>query len=67
VTTEERYVAAAYLVVFAVVLVYLVIISAKVARLERTLGELVEAAKPPVRLGGPVEGARGNREVPPAG
>jgi CcmD family protein len=45
VTTEERYVAAAYLVVFAVVLVYLVIISAKVARLERTLGELVEKVR----------------------
>jgi CcmD family protein len=45
VTTEEKYVAAAYLVVFAVVLVYVVIISAKVARLERTLGELVEKAR----------------------
>ena len=44
-STEERYVAAAYLVVFAVVLVYLVIISAKVARLERTLGELVEKVR----------------------
>jgi CcmD family protein len=45
VTTEERYVAAAYLVVFAVVLVYLVIIAAKVARLERNLDELVEKAR----------------------
>jgi len=45
VSTEERYVAAAYLVVFAVVLVYLVVISAKVARLERTLGELVEKVR----------------------
>ena len=44
-TTEERYVAAAYLVVFAVVLIYVVIIAAKVARLERTLGELVEKAR----------------------
>jgi hypothetical protein len=26
-----------------------------------------EAAKPPVRVSGPVEGARGNREVPPRG
>jgi CcmD family protein len=45
VTTEERYVAAAYLVVFIVLLVYVLIISAKVARLERTLAELVERVK----------------------
>ena len=44
-TTEEKYVAAAYLVVFVVLLVYVVIMSAKVARLERTLAELVERAK----------------------
>jgi CcmD family protein len=44
-TTEEKYVAAAYLVVFVVLLVYLVIMSAKVARLERTLAELVERVK----------------------
>jgi CcmD family protein len=44
-TTEEKYVAAAYLVVFLVVLVYVLIMSAKVARLERTLAELVERAR----------------------
>ena len=44
-TTEEKYVAAAYLVVFVVLLAYVVIISAKVARLERTLAELVERVK----------------------
>jgi CcmD family protein len=44
-TTEEKYVAAAYLVVFVVVLAYVVIMSAKVARLERTLAELVERVK----------------------
>jgi CcmD family protein len=44
-TTEEKYVAAAYLVVFVVVLAYLLIISAKVARLERTVVELVERAR----------------------
>lgn len=44
-TTEEQYVAAAYLVVFAVVLIYVVVLAAKVARLERTLGELVEKAR----------------------
>ena len=44
-TTEEKYVAAAYLVVFVVLLAYVVIMSAKVARLERTLAELVERVK----------------------
>jgi CcmD family protein len=44
-TTEEKYVAAAYLVVFVVVLAYVLIISAKVARLERTLAELVERTR----------------------
>ena len=44
-TTEEKYVAAAYLVVFVVLLVYVLIISAKVARLERTLAELIERVK----------------------
>ena len=42
-STAEKYVAAAYLVVF--LLVYLLIISAKVARLERTVAELVERAR----------------------
>ena len=41
-TAGEKYVAAAYLVVFAAVLVYLVIIAAKVARLERELDKLLE-------------------------
>jgi CcmD family protein len=44
-TTEEKYVAAAYLVVFAVLLVYVLIMAAKVARLERALAELVERAR----------------------
>jgi CcmD family protein len=45
VSPSEKYVAAAYLVVFVVVLAYLVIISAKVSRLERDLGELAELAR----------------------
>jgi CcmD family protein len=44
-TTEEKYVAAAYLVVFVVLLVYVVIMASKVARLERALAELVERAR----------------------
>ncbi len=44
-STEEKYVAAAYLVVFVVVLLYVLIIAAKVGRLERTLDELVERVR----------------------
>jgi hypothetical protein len=50
VTNEEKYVAAAYLVVFAFVLLYLVIRALKLTRLERQVGELAELAKR--RLGG---------------
>jgi CcmD family protein len=45
VTSAEKYVAAAYLVVFATLLVYVVIIAAKLARLEAALTELVERAR----------------------
>ncbi len=38
------YVAAAYLVVFALVLVYLVVMARKLARFERELGELNDLA-----------------------
>ena len=41
----EKYVSAAYLVVLATVLVYVVIISAKLARLEREVTELAERAR----------------------
>ena len=44
-TNEEKYVAAAYLVIFAVVLAYVVIISLKLQRLERELAELAELAR----------------------
>jgi CcmD family protein len=44
-TTEEKYVAAAYLVIFAVVLAYVVIIALKLQRLERELDELTELAR----------------------
>jgi CcmD family protein len=45
VSTEEKYVAAAYLVVFAFVLLYLVIMGLKLTRLEREVGELAELAR----------------------
>ncbi len=41
-STEEKYVAAVYLVVFVAVLAYVLIIGTKLARLEREVGELVE-------------------------
>jgi CcmD family protein len=41
----EKYVAAAYGVVFLVVLAYVVIIAAKLARLERETAELAELAR----------------------
>jgi CcmD family protein len=45
VSVEEKYVAAAYLVVFVAVLVYLLIISTKLARLEREVADLVDLVK----------------------
>ncbi len=44
-SVEEKYVAAAYLVVFVAVLVYLLIISTKLARLEREVTDIVERVK----------------------
>jgi CcmD family protein len=44
-STEEKYVAAAYLVIFAVVLAYVVIIALKLQRLERELSELAQLAR----------------------
>ena len=44
-TTEEKYVTAAYLVVLGVILVYVVLYSFKLARLEREVSELAELAR----------------------
>lgn len=44
-TTAEKYVTAAYLVVLAVVLLYVVIYSFKLQRLEREIAELAELAR----------------------
>jgi hypothetical protein len=45
VTSGEKYVAAAYLVVFVGVLAWTAIISTKLARLQREVAELVELAR----------------------
>ena len=44
-TTVEKYVTAAYLVVLAVVLLYVVIYALKIARLEREVAELGRLAR----------------------
>ncbi len=44
-TSAEKYVAAAYLVVFVALLAYVVIIASKLARLEAALAELVERVR----------------------
>ena len=44
-SSGEKYVAAAYLVVFVFVLVYVLIIAMKLARLERELGELARRTR----------------------
>ena len=44
-TTAEKYVTAAYLVVLAVVLLYVVIYSFKLTRLSREVAELAERAR----------------------
>ena len=43
--SEWQYVAAAYLVVFITVLAWVAIVAAKLQRLQRQLGELVEKAR----------------------
>jgi hypothetical protein len=44
-SASEKYVAAAYLVVFLAVLAWVAIIAAKLARLERDASELTELAR----------------------
>jgi CcmD family protein len=44
-TPAEKYTAAAYLVVFVVVLAYVLIIAAKLQRLEREVAEIVEQVR----------------------
>jgi CcmD family protein len=45
VTTAEKYVTAAYLVVFVIVLAYVLILATKLARLEREIEELESLAR----------------------
>jgi hypothetical protein len=43
--TAGKYVAAAYIVLFAVVLIYVAIMAARLSRIERDLGELLELSE----------------------
>ena len=43
--TAGKYVAGAYIVLFAIVLIYVTIMAAKLSRIERELGELNELAR----------------------
>jgi hypothetical protein len=45
VTTEEKYVTGAYLVVLAIVLLYVVLYSVKLSRLSREVSELSELVR----------------------
>jgi CcmD family protein len=45
VSPSEKYTAAAYLVVFVAVLLYVVVIASKLQRLQREVARLVELAK----------------------
>ena len=55
-TSAEKYVLAAYLVVFAAVLVYVLIFSAKLARLEREISQLADLARTRARETGVTNG-----------
>jgi CcmD family protein len=49
--TAGKYVAGAYVVVFALVLAYVAIMGIRMSRLERELGELLSAQGPPAAQG----------------
>jgi hypothetical protein len=51
--TAGKYVAAAYVVLFALVLVYVAIMAIRMSRVERELGELLEEAERAQTLAGP--------------
>jgi hypothetical protein len=60
--TAGKYVAGAYVVVFAMVLVYVAIMAIRVGRLERELGELLELAERERGAPGPAVAGGGTGE-----
>jgi CcmD family protein len=59
--TAGKYVAAAYVVAFAIVLIYVAIMGIRLSRIERELGELLELTE-----GSPAAPAERERESTPA-
>ena len=59
-----KYVAGAYVVLFALVLIYVAIMAIRLSRIERELGELLELAEHPAERPAqrPAGGAAGERE-----
>jgi CcmD family protein len=56
--TAGKYVAAAYVVLFVLVLIYVAIMALRLSRIERQLGELLELTeRPPAAKGPPSAGA----------
>jgi hypothetical protein len=49
--TAGKYVAAAYIVVFAIVLIYVSIMAIRLSRIERDLGELLQLSETPPQDG----------------
>ena len=62
-TTSEKYVTAAYLVLFAVVLIYVLIMATKLARLEREVDELMRLARERLATVEPTGVTQERREV----
>ena len=63
--TAGKYVAAAYIVLFAIVLIYVAIMAIRLSRIERELGELLEQRRAAPTPGEPARRRR-TRESTPA-
>jgi hypothetical protein len=63
--TAGKYVAAAYIVLFVIVLIYVAIMAIRLSRIERDLGELLSiSASPPEGEGGPAAQADTHERSP---
>ncbi len=64
--TAGKYVAAAYIVLFVLVLIYVAIMAVRLSRIERSLGELLELSEhPAVKRPGAQAGAPRDAEPDP--
>ncbi|MGD0452178.1 MAG: hypothetical protein ABSB69_01150 [Solirubrobacteraceae bacterium] len=66
--TAGKYVAGAYVVLFALVLIYVAIMALRLSRIERDLGELLSMSERPAGVGGQDQSAEHDprRESAPA-